>query len=495
MPFQKGKPRHPAAGRKPGSVNKDQLAVREILHELAVDNGGEFNVVKEIVARFKQVSPEYQIKALISLMPYVYPKLSQIEHRIDGDSNNVVRITQKSFGEYCQAASYPNPYDMQVKMKRFVIDDNEQAPRLLLGSRGYGKTDYTVCMGLGYRIYQDYLSPTPSFTSLLITKSEERNASIIREIALSLSSNGVEVEMQNSRNLRIKGLLGKDHSLSATTVGTVTLRGRHPKLIIMEDVVTPEDVSEATRKKVHRVYDEAYKLCKNIALVGQPVHKFDLYETLRPILKKMEVPWGSIPELDEDIDSMKLAGISEDSISASYLLKVISDGQIAFGDIKYVDTFPMGDAVAFIDPSHEGGDYTALSCVKGHFDGVAVQGHCWKRAWNHCVEEMVDRMVSLNVRRVCFETNALGDQPILMLRQAFSERNVPIGVVGRKSTTNKHSRIMAAAGYAHLIHLSKASDREYQNQVTKYEYKSSPDDAPDSLASALAWIGLIKGKE
>jgi hypothetical protein len=42
--------------------------------------------------------------------------------------------------------------------------------------------------------------------------------------------------------------------------------------------------------------------------------------------------------------------------------------------------------------------------------------------------------------------------------------------------------------------LSKESDTTYTNQVVQYEYKATNDDAPDSLATGLEWIGLIKGK-
>jgi hypothetical protein len=156
-----------------------------------------------------------------------------------------------------------------------------------------------------------------------------------------------------------------------------------------------------------------------------------------------------------------------------------------------MDRFPIGaSAVAFIDPSHEGGDYTAISIVRAYMDGVAVVGYTWKRAWNYCLDDILVQLNKFNVRKLAFETNSLGDLPIDMLRQAFPH----VGVVGIRSNTNKHSRIMATGSYAHLIHLSKESDSQYLDQVVQYEYKAKHDDAPDSLASCLQWIGLIRGK-
>lgn len=390
------------------------------------------------------------------------------------------------FETFCERAGYPEPFEAQIEMKDFGIQV-EGEPRLLLGSRGYGKTDYTVIMGVGYQIYLD-----PTFTCLLVTKSPERNAAIIAEVAAALRANGVSIEKENASCLRVEGLRGKDHSLSAITIGASSIRGRHPKLIIMDDPVTEEDVSEATRKKVQRVYNELNKLVSNLLVIGQPVHKFDLYETLRPVLKKMEVPHGTIPELDHDIEAQRLAGVSEESIQASYFLKVISEVGYPLEKVKYLDKFPKkGNSVAFIDPSFEGGDYTALTIIKAHFDGVAVEGHVYKKAWYHCLDEMAAHMEACGVKRLCFETNSLGDQPVVMLRDTLEG----VGVVGKKSTGHKHSRIVAAGAFAHLIHLAKTSDQKYIDQVVKYEYGSKYDDAPDSLASAMEWIGLIRGKK
>jgi hypothetical protein len=400
-------------------------------------------------------------------------------------SKSAQKQKKRTFIEFCEKAGYPLPYPKQIEMMAFGM--NELDPRLLLGARGYGKTDYVVILGIAYDIYTDPMQSK----SLIITKSKERNAAMLREIQQACEANGVIFEKANATHLRVAGLHGKDHSVSAVTIKTVTLRGRHPKRVIMDDPVTEDDVSEATRLHVERVYNEINKLCSNILIIGQPAHKYDLYAKLRPLLKKMEVPHGSIPELDHDIEAQRLAGVDEASIQASYFLKILTEGSTPFDNVKYLDKYPTGEsAVAFIDPSHEGGDYTALSIVKAHMDGVAVVGFAYKKAWNHCLDEMVENLNRYNVRKLAFETNALGDMPIEMLRKLLPK----IGVVGRRSNTNKHARIMAAGSYAHLIHLCRESDKQYINQVVQYEYKAKFDDSPDSLATCLEWIGLIRGK-
>jgi transposase-like protein len=393
---------------------------------------------------------------------------------------------KKTFKEFCVEAGYPEPFEKQIEMMNFGINGTD--PRMILGARGYGKTDYITILGVAYALYLDR-----SLTTLIMSKSKERNASMLKEIQIACEKNGLTFSKANTNCLRVDGLLGKDHSVSAVTIRSVSLRGRHPKLVIMDDPVTEDDTSEATRLVVEKKWYEINKLVKNILIIGQPAHKFDLYAKLRPLLNKMEVKHGEITELDHDLEAQRLAGVSEESIQASYFLEIKNQGNTPFDKIKYIDSFPSGEsAVAFIDPSYTGGDYTALTIMKAHFDGVAVVGFVWKKAWNHCLNDMEPHLIKYNVKRIAFETNNLGDQPVIMLQNLL--RNAGVGVVGKISTLEKHSKIMSAGSFAHLIHLSKESDKIYTDQVAQYEYRSKHDDAPDSLASCLEWLGLIRGK-
>lgn len=435
--------------------------------------------------------------------------------RVIGKSKQIIEIAapadvsndRVSFEEFCRRAGYAIPYDLQVEMMKFGI--HQGGARLLLGARGYGKTDYVTIMGEAYDLYNNYLDaleakakwdldpkrkkedePRPDLTYLLVTKSDDRNGAILNEIANACRANGVPFEKESSKALRVKGLKGKDHSVAAITIGSSSMRGRHPKKIIMDDPVTEEDVSEATRKRVKRVYNELSKLTANILIIGQPVHKFDLYEELRPLLNKMEVVHGTIPQLDHDLVAQRLAGVSEESIQASYFLKVISETGNPLEKVQYIDDFPVSSSVAFIDPSFEGGDYTAMSVLTSYFDGIAVYGKVWKRAWFDCFDEIEEVVEQRKVGRLCFETNSLGEQPVHLLRSVLEG----CGVVGKKSLGSKHARIMSAGPFAKSIHLAKTSDRTYIDQIIKYEYGAKNDDAPDSLASGLEWIGLIRGK-
>lgn len=393
----------------------------------------------------------------------------------------------KSFTQFCVDAGYPAPYPRQIDMFEFgiAIDD----PRLLLGSRGYGKSDYVTVMGNAYDCYLAWFHGHET-SNLIISKSKTRNAAMCEEMALALEKNGVPLEKKNSTCIRTQGHKGKDHSIEMLTIKS-SFRGRHPKRITMDDPVTEEDTSEAMRVLVKKKYDEAYKLCKNIVIIGQYAHAFDLYTELEPTLKVLKIPHGQIPELDADLEAMKLAGVDSHSIEMSYHLRIPKEGSSIFANLKYVNAFPNGDSVAFIDPS-DGGDFTAISIFRGYMDGVVVQGHAWKKAWYHTLDEMVPILKARGVRKICFETNCTGSQPLDQLRELLGP--LGIGVVGVHSASNKHASIQAAGSYAHMIHLSKESDRVYTDQVVKYEYSSKHDDAPDSLARGLQWMGLIRGK-
>ena len=390
-----------------------------------------------------------------------------------------------TFVEFCTRAGYPPPFQKQIEMRAFAFEETE--PRLCLGSRGYGKTDYMTILGVAYDIYLH----GEETSNLIITKTKTRGTAIIEEIASALLSNGVELEKANASCVRIKGMSGKDHSAEVLSIKS-SFRGRHPKRILMDDPVTEEDVSDAMRKLVKRKYNEALKLTKNVCIIGQPAHTFDLYAELREIVKKMEVPHGTIFELDHDLAALRAAGVDEHSIEMSYHLRIPKDGSSVFANLKFIDEFPVGTSVAFIDPS-DGGDLTAVSIVRAYFDGVAVVGKAWKRAWYHCVDDMLKAFKEFGVARVAFETNKHGNQPIDQLNEMLGPYG--IGVVGIHSDSNKHAAIVSAGSYAHMIHLSKQSDKAYTDNVVQYEYGAKIDDPPDSLARCLIWLGLIRGKK
>lgn len=396
----------------------------------------------------------------------------------------------ETFEEFCELAGYPKPFPKQEEMRNFAFpdDDNKKKPRLILGARGYGKTDYVTILGLSYHFYKDPTSP-----SVLMTKEFERGKEIMQEIAVVLERVGVKMKSITQRKIYIEGSNGKEPTLTTLAVRSKGLRGRHPKLIFLEDLITPDDTSEAERKRVQKVYEEVLKLTSNVVLIGQPVHKLDLLQKLRYLIPTLEVKHGDIPELDVDLIAQKAAGVSEASIQASYFLKIIDDATLPFGKLQRCN-YSAQNCFAFIDPSHKGGDYTAIAIGGMHFEKLVVSGFAFKMAWYDCLENIKLLFEKFNVKSCCFETNNLGDEPVIRMRQLGAS------CVGINSTDNKHRRIINCAFFADYINLHQVfgdfpdeilqANQIFIEQTMNYEYKASYDDSPDALAGLIGYLGI-----
>lgn len=404
-------------------------------------------------------------------------------------SFNKVNI-MKSYPEYCAGVGYPAPFQKQVEMYDFAFQYRNKTPRLILGARGYGKTDYITINGSGFELLKN-----KQLKILLITKENERGKEIVAEIREGLSRQGVKFANRAKKKIRLKGCRGKEDNFTALTIRSRGLRGRHPDLIIMEDPITPEDTSETERRRVKKIYEELLKLSKNVVIIGQPVHAEDLYQELRNVIPTLEVWHGAIPELDADLAVERSAGVSEASIQASYFGVIIDDNSLPFRNIERVDYYAKNN-VMFIDPSHKGGDLTAIAIGGFIGDVLPVVGFAFKKAWYDCLEELDAILGQFNVGRICIETNGLGELPIIQLRSAGLS-----GVMGKNHTGNKHSRIMNCASFVESLKLTqysgasailKSANDLFIERVRKYEYNIKQDDPPDAMAGLCGMIGIIK---
>lgn len=394
-----------------------------------------------------------------------------------------------SYLDYCKRSHYPAPFPKQVEMADWAFAHKAE-PRLILGARGYGKTDYVTINGSGFKLLNDR-----QYKILLITKENERGKEIVAEIREGLEQNGVKFANRAKKKIRIVGCRGKEDNFTALTIRSKGIRGRHPDLIIMEDPITPEDTSETERRRVKKVYEELLKLSRNIVIIGQPVHAEDLYQELRDKIPTLGVWYGQIPELDKDLDVERSAGVSEASIQASYFGVITDDNSLPFRRCEVVDYYGRKN-VMFIDPSHKGGDLTAIAVGEFLGDTLPVVGFAFKKAWYDCLEEFDYIMGRYGVGRVSIETNGLGELPVMQLRSAGMA-----GVMGKNHTGNKHARIMNMASFVDAIKLTKVTDvppafiqanELFIERVKKYEYNIKQDDPPDAMAGLCGLIGIIK---
>lgn len=424
--------------------------------------------------------------------------LAQHYYKLEAAKQNAPQPVQEpsqnaaDFAQFCERHAYPRPYPKQVEMAEFV---QGSGPRLVLGSRGYGKTDYAVICAPAWQILHN-----PQDTYLILTKEKARGTEIISEIARILTEEGVSLAKSSSLRLVLAGHTGKDPNVAVLPLRSKSFRGRHPKHIICDDLITPDDVSKAERDKVEAVRAELMKLTENVCFIGQPAHAKDVYAKLRklPGVKKLEVPYGSIPQLDVDLEAQRAAGISEESIQASYFLQISESERIPFTGVEIVNFFPGGSSVGFVDPSHEGADYTAMAIGAMNFDNFVVAGFAWPKAWDDCVEDIGRVCMAYNVAKFAFETNGVGKHPVVMFRRNGAN------VAEWRSDTNKHGRILNAASFKGHLKLAsylppalltpafRQAQQTFNNMVLEYEYKAEHDDAPDALANLMMYLGLVK---
>lgn len=400
----------------------------------------------------------------------------------------------KSFEKFCLDSDYPKPYKKQIRAYDFIFTEPWTTQvKVVLGARGYGKTDYGPVLGVGHRISED-----PGYRALLLTKEAMRGKEIVQETRECIIKNKVIPKNRSTSVIRLPGLIGKDPNYISKSIRSKGLRGRHPDIALMDDPITPDDDSPAERRRVFKVYEEVLKLAPRVAIYGQPVHKLDLYQTIRDKVPCIEMIYGDIPELDVDLNAQRLAGVSEKSIQASYFLKIEDDLSMPFLKIEEIDFFPAGSAVAFCDPANKGGngrDYTAIQIGRMCFDNFAAVGFAFPKAWEDCLEEMKIIFRMFHVKRLYFANTTLGSEPVKRLNQ------LGMTTIGYTERGDKHGRIMRMAIHRDSIKLTRVKDlppdlREANNKsielVKQYEYNTEYDDPPDALSSLMEKVGLIK---
>ena len=187
---------------------------------------------------------------------------------------------------------------------------------------------------------------------------------------------------------------------------------------------------------------------------------------------------------------LRLSGVDEAIINASYFLKIDDISSMPFADIEITDAkIEVSDGtMCSIDPSHEGVDYTAITIARVHLERILVVGYCFKKAWYDCLEEIEGIIKRYNVKVGYFENNALGQEPVRQLNRL----NLNCRFVGFKSFDNKEAKIQNAGMYVNTLMLSKESNAQYISQIIDYEAGAEHDAAPDSLANWLINSGWMK---
>ncbi|MDG3034188.1 phage terminase large subunit [Vibrio parahaemolyticus] len=156
-----------------------------------------------------------------------------------------------------------------------------------------------------------------------------------------------------------------------------------------------------------------------------------------------------------------------------------------FQDIPLVESNEKMDCIAFLDPSFNGGDYTALTFLGIDSDGMlAAWGTIWPNAWDVVANEIAKEYRKYRPEKFYYECNAIFGAAKTILA------SFGINAKPKLSTGNKHARIYRAASVVRndLYIIKNRCNKEYIKNVTTYHDKAKHDDAPDSLASACAQV-------
>jgi hypothetical protein len=404
------------------------------------------------------------------------------------DVKETEELEIKSFEDLCNKLNYPTPLKKQIEFMEFAFSGGI---RLILGARGYGKSDYITVLGSVWRLYNN-----PHFRILIMAKEYKRGLDIMESIISNLKLLGLKMSSENKTSIRLETLpnSSKDPSVGLATMRSKSLRGRHPDYIILDDPITPDDDSEVERERVQKVYSECLNLSKNICVIGQPVHEKDLYQTLRKasMVEKIEVWHGSIPLLDANIEELEEKGTTKRDIYRNYFGKLIPDDEYPFHKIEIAD-FPLeGYIYGFLDPSYGGEDFTALSFgyvkygqngQKTYFLGVMQ----WKEGFSQIEDEIIDVCTHLGIKHLFVENNGDHGLSAKILKTKSLQKNVFFLIEEYRNTQNKHRKILSVIG-SNLNNIVLHSKSNCIDEIKMWNSKEKHDDHVDSIASLILAI-------
>lgn len=84
MPFKKGMPRHPNAGRKKGTPNKLDT-IEAAMKEIVTADGSPLDPIKVLWDGIMDMPSFQRVDAIVKFLEFLYPKKRQVEHNIDDE--------------------------------------------------------------------------------------------------------------------------------------------------------------------------------------------------------------------------------------------------------------------------------------------------------------------------------------------------------------------------------------------------------------------------
>jgi hypothetical protein len=343
----------------------------------------------------------------------------------------------------------------------------------------------------------------PNTNILLLRKTDNDALDILRIVAkLILSENGIKLfhlfynfqdiktSLWNNHKLElsIKTKVSADPNLSAIGIGSA-ITGKHPDLIIADDIITLEDrISKAEREYVKLYIQELLNVVRDsckIIFTGTPWHKDDAWNTIKVITK--QIKRYSIYDIKPSIISNNKLNQVKQTLSPSMfacnyeLNPEIEDKEKLFSNIRIVSfsDFDYEKIVCNIDKSYGGKDLTAMAIVgkiRSQNKFVAVL-----HAWNQSINELSNQIVSIcknhRVSRITTERND---------DKGNFKKLIDFPVNDYQETQNKQIKIDSylTANWSNIF-VCGSSNKLAIEQISDYTYDSKSDDVADCLSNCM----------
>lgn len=370
----------------------------------------------------------------------------------------------------------------------------------LLGHRGSYKT---TCLSIAFALL---IILKPDKTIFFIRKTDDDVTEIVAQTRKILESDlfaylvrelyGTELQLTAATANKI------DTNLNTAARGSVqlwgmglngSLTGKHADYVFTDDIVNVKDrVSRAEREQTKRQYQELQNI-KNrggrIYNTGTPWHKDDCISCCMSNVHFFDC-YSTGLITDDQLQHLR-ESMSASLFAANYELKHIADADALFTQAQWLpDTEENNalilDGVAHIDAAYGGADCTAYTIFHELDDGRIIGfGALWERHVDECLDTIKAYHDEYRAGIVSVETNA--DKGYLL---GELETDYGFFTHGYQESTNKYIKI---ATYLKRnwtrIYWIAATFPEYIAQILDYNEWAEHDDAADSAASLIRYIG------
>jgi hypothetical protein len=366
----------------------------------------------------------------------------------------------------------------------------------------YKTTSVLIVGAIWYLLFWE-----PEATILIIRKSDLDAQKIIETIKQLFESKeiqyvseflyGVEklkTDNWSKRSLTISLKSKKTPEGSIESKGTTSsITGSHYDFILPDDIITLKDrVSKAEREWIKEFIRELRNIKKEsgkIFFSGTPWHKDDAW-TIIPTPEVFPIGSIKIKGYTDDVIEQKKTELREGTTRslycANYDMKHVDDEDKIFSEPRRARCPELRRSIGWLDTAYGGGHSNALTILGQSSEGEwFVRGWVWYKNIVDIYNEIVDKMVMHNAGTLYVESNADKGLSVKDLRMLYPS------VEPKWEKKNKHIKIISYAKkhWNEIIFADDCND-EYLNQILDYTEGEEPDDAPDSLASALRQAGF-----